>query len=56
MKEIYIQPETLVSKIETTSICQASMSLSTTAAKNGSVGLGRERGSRSESDDFDELW
>jgi hypothetical protein len=55
MKKIYLKPETMTEAIQMEKVCALTMSGTTNAQKNATV-LGRERGSRSESDDFDELW
>ena len=56
MKKQYIRPEMQVNELEIASICEVSMRLGEGYAEKGSTGLSRERGSRSESDDFDDLW
>lgn len=55
MKKKYMKPVTQVNNVQMENVCGA-LTLSTTYAAEGSVGLGKERGTRTESDDFDDLW
>ena len=58
MKKTYQAPCVEVTKIGATQMMCASPFINElgTNEKNGSAALGRERGSRTESDDFDGLW
>jgi hypothetical protein len=55
MKKIYVKPEIQANEIKVaTQICTLSKT-NEYATKNGTV-LGKERGTRTSDDDFDDLW
>jgi len=54
MKKRYIAPAIKMENVDTEKFCE-SIVVASTSTSNSTM-LGKDRGSRSESDDFDDLW